>query len=187
MSSFDSTLAVMNNNNNNNNNNDHDHRTNKEKFYGIYEDIVELISAEQVSATSATNGRSILDAIIESRARVLRLLKDPERRGYFSSNIESSDAFLRSHTGSKVDLVILYADLAGSTHLSTVLDPRDLTTILRILMQEMTIIAVKNHGYILKYVGDATIVYFPIIGNNFSLASNNAISCALNILIVSEL
>ena len=63
----------MNNNNNNNNNNDHDHRTNKEKFYGIYEDIVELISAEQVSATSATNVRSILDAIIESeRSEIIK-------------------------------------------------------------------------------------------------------------------
>jgi class 3 adenylate cyclase len=171
-------------NNNDNNNNNHDYHTSKEKFYGIYEDIAKLISAEQVSAASATNGRSILNAITESRARVLRLLKDPERRRYFSSNIESSDAFLRSHTDSKADLVILYADLAGSTHMSTVLDLRDLTTILQIFIQEMTIIAVKNHGYILKYVGDAVIVYFPIIDNNFSLASNNAISCALNMVLI---
>lgn len=95
MSSFDSELAFMKNDDDNNN---HNYHTNKEKFYGIYEDIANLISAEQVSAASATNGRSILNAIIESRARVLRLLKDSERRRYFSSNIESSDAFLRSHT-----------------------------------------------------------------------------------------
>jgi hypothetical protein len=87
--------------NNDDNNNYQDYHTNKEKFYGIYKDIAKLISAE-VSAASATNGRGILDAITESRARILRLLKDPERRRYFSSNIESSDAFLRSHTGSKV-------------------------------------------------------------------------------------
>jgi class 3 adenylate cyclase len=172
-----------NDNNNNNNNNNQYYHNNKEKFYGIHEDIVKLISAEQGLAAYATNGRSILDAITESRARVLRLLKDPERRRYFSSNIESSDAFLRSHTDSKADLVILYADLAGSTHMSTVLDLRDLTAILQIFIQEMSIIAVKNHGYILKYVGDAAIVYFPIIGNNFSLASNNAISCALNMVL----
>jgi adenylate cyclase len=38
----------------------------------------------------------------------------------------------------------------------------------------------------LKYVGDAVIVYFPIIDNNFSLASNNAISCALNMVRIVE-
>jgi adenylate cyclase len=183
LSSFDSALAVMSNIDDNNNNN-HDYHTSKDKFYDIYADIAKLISAEQVSAASATNGRSILNAITESRARVLRLLKEPERRRYFSSNIESSDAFLRSHTDSKADLVILYADLAGSTHMSTVLDLRDLATILQIFIQEMTIIAVKNHGYILKYVGDAVIVYFPIIDNNFSLASNNAISCSLNMVLI---
>ena len=46
--------------------------------------------------------------------------------------------------------------------------------------------SIKNHGYILKYVGDAIIVYFPIADNNFSLASNNAISCALNMVRVVE-
>ena len=50
--------------------------------------------------------------------------------------------------------------------MSTVLDLRDLATILQIFIQEMTIIAVKNHGHILKYVVDAVIVYFPIIDNN---------------------
>lgn len=184
MSSFDSALAIMDNNDNTN----HGYPTNKEKFYAVYEDITKLISEEQVVAAeaAATNGTGILNAIPESRARVLRLLKDPDRRKYFSSNIESSDIFLRSHTDSKADLVILYADLAGSTHMSTVLDLRDLTAILQIFIQEMTIVAVKNHGYILKYVGDAAIVYFPIIDNNFSLASNNAISCALNMLLIVE-
>ncbi|MDW0282636.1 MAG: adenylate/guanylate cyclase domain-containing protein, partial [Nitrososphaeraceae archaeon] len=164
--------------------NSHYYRTTKEKFYAIHEDIAKLISDEQVAAS--TNGTSIVNAITESKARVLKLLKEPNGRRYFSSNIESSEAFLRSHTESKANLVILYADLVGSTHMSTVLDLRDLAAILQIFMQEMTITAVKNHGYILKYVGDAVIVYFPIIDNNFSLASNNAISCALNMLLIVD-
>jgi class 3 adenylate cyclase len=114
------------------------------------------------------------------------LLKDPNRKKFFTSNIESSDAFLLSHTDSKANLVILYVDLVGSTHMSTVLELRDLATILQIFIQEMSIMAIKNHGYILKYVGDAVIVYFPIVDNNFFLASNNAISCALNMLLVVQ-
>jgi adenylate cyclase len=181
VSSFGSALDVM---DNDDDSNSHYYRTTKEKFYAIHEDIAKLISDEQVAAS--TNGTSIVNAITESKARVLKLLKEPNGRRYFSSNIESSEAFLRSHTESKANLVILYADLVGSTHMSTVLDLRDLAAILQIFMQEMTITAVKNHGYILKYVGDAVIVYFPIIDNNFSLASNNAISCALNMLLIVD-
>jgi adenylate cyclase len=161
-----------------------DYITTKEKFFSIHEDIAKLISEEQVAA--ATNGTSMLNAVTESRARVLRLLKEPNKRKYFSLNIESSDVFLHSHTHSKANLVILYADLEGSTHMSIVLDLRDLTAILQIFVQEMSVTAIKNHGYILKYVGDAVIVYFPIINNNFSLASNNAISCAMNMVLIVE-
>jgi adenylate cyclase len=181
VSSFGSALDVM---DNYDDSNSHYYRTTKEKFYAIHEDIAKLISDEQVAAS--TNGTSIVNAITESKARVLKLLKEPNGRRYFSSNIESSEAFLRSHTESKANLVILYADLVGSTHMSTVLDLRDLAALLQLFMQEMTITAVKNHGYILKYVGDAVIVYFPIIDNNFSLASNNAISCALNMLLIVD-
>jgi adenylate cyclase len=158
--------------------------TDKQKFYAINQDIAKLIDEEQLAA--ATDGTSILSAITECKARTLRLLRDSNRKEYFPSNIESSDAFLRSHTHSKANLVILYADLVGSTHMSTVLELRDLTTILQIFIQEMSIMAIKNHGYILKYVGDAVIVYFPIVDNNFSQASNNAISCALNMVLVVE-
>jgi adenylate cyclase len=161
-----------------------DYITTKEKFFSIHEDIAKLISEEQVAA--ATNGTCMLNAVTESRARVLRILKEPNKRKYFSSNIESSDVFLHSHTHSKANLLILYADLEGSTHMSTVLDLRDLTTILQIFVQEMSVTAIKNDGYILKYVGDAVIVYFPIIDNNFSLASNNAISCAMNMVLIVE-
>jgi class 3 adenylate cyclase len=158
--------------------------TRKQKFYAVNQDIAKLIDEEQIAA--ATDGASILSAITECKARALRLLKDPNKKEYFSSNIESSDAFLRSHLEYKANLVILYADLVGSTHMSTVLGLRDLATILQIFIQEMSVIAVKNHGYILKYVGDAVIVYFPVKDNNFSLASNNAISCALNMVLVVE-
>jgi adenylate cyclase len=162
----------------------YDHPTRKEKFYAVHQEIAKLIAEEQMAA--ATDGTSILNAVTECKARVLRLLKDPNRKKFFTSNIESSDAFLLSHTDSKANLVILYVDLVGSTHMSTVLELRDLATILQIFIQEMSIMAIKNHGYILKYVGDAVIVYFPIVDNNFSLSSNNAISCALNMLLVVQ-
>jgi adenylate cyclase len=186
LSGSNSALAVMDSNHDDDGDDSksNDYPIHKEKFYAINQNIAKLIDEEQIAA--ATDGTSILSAITECKARALRLLRDPNRKENFSSNIESSDAFLRSHLDSKANLVILYADLVGSTHMSTVLGLRDLTTILQIFIQEMSVIAVKNHGYILKYVGDAVIVYFPIIDNSFSIASNNAISCALNMALVVE-
>ena len=185
MSGSNSALVVMDDNHDDNDESKgNDYPTLKQKFYAINQDIAKLIDEEQIAAVK--DGTSILSAITECKARALRLLKDPNRKEYFSSNIENSDAFLRSHLDSKANLVILYADLVGSTHMSTVLGLRDLTTILQIFIQEMSVTAVKNHGYILKYVGDAVIVYFPVKDNNFSLASNNAISCALDMVLVVE-
>jgi hypothetical protein len=76
--SFDSALDVM---DNDDDSNSHHYRTTKEKFYAIHEDIAKLISDEQVAA--ATNGTSIVNAITESKARVLKLLKEPNGRGTF--------------------------------------------------------------------------------------------------------
>lgn len=61
----------------------------------------------------------VLKVIAESRARVTKALKQESKQ--FHSYLESSDEFLRSHLGSRVRLVILYADLVKSTHMSMML------------------------------------------------------------------
>ena len=105
----------------------------------------------------------------------------------FHSYLESSDKFLRSHLGSRVHLVILYADIVNSTRMSTVLPLEKLTTILQIFAQEMTVVVANNHGYILKYVGDAIIVYFPVdTAVDFNVSSERAVVCALQMLLVVE-
>jgi adenylate cyclase len=156
-----------------------DNDINDEKFSVITPEITQLILEEQTEISNA----HILKIITESRARILKLLKSHNK--HFFSNIESSDAFLRSHVDSKIHLIILYIDIAGSTYLSTVLPLSDLTTILQVFTQEMTIVIVNNYGYVLKYVGDAIIAYFPV-DDNFYLASRNAICCALNMLTIVE-
>jgi hypothetical protein len=47
-----------------------DHPTRKEKFYAVHQEIAKLIAEEQMAA--ATDGTSILNAVTESKARVLR-------------------------------------------------------------------------------------------------------------------
>ena len=103
-----------------------DNDINNEKFSVITAEITQLILEEQAEISNAY----ILKMITESRARILELLKS--RNKHFFSNIESSEVFLRSHVDSKVRLIILYIDVAGSTHLSTLLSLSDLTTILQV-------------------------------------------------------
>ena len=78
-------------------------------------EIRELMLEEQTSMTDV----QVLKVIAESRARVAKALKQESKQ--FHSYLESSDEFLRSHLGSRVRLVILYADLVKSTHMSMML------------------------------------------------------------------
>ncbi|HET7147529.1 MAG TPA: adenylate/guanylate cyclase domain-containing protein [Candidatus Nitrosopolaris sp.] len=144
-------------------------------------EIRELMLEEQTSMTDV----HALKVIAESRARVAKALK--EESIVFHSYLEGSDNFLRSHLGSRIHLVILYADIVNSTRMSTVLPLEKLTTILQIFAQEMTVVVANNEGYILKYVGDAIIVYFPVpTASEISVSARRAVMCALHMLIVVE-
>jgi class 3 adenylate cyclase len=51
----------------------------------------------------------------------------------------------------------------------------------------MTVVVANNCGYILKYVGDAIIVYFPIdSAANLSMSIRKAVLCAMDMLIVVD-
>lgn len=156
-------------------------RIDRIEISNIPTEIRELMLEEQTSMTEV----QVLKVIAESRARVAKALKHESKQ--FHSYLERSDEFLRSHLGSRVRLVILYADLVRSTHMSMMLPLEKLTTILQIFAQEMTVVVANNHGYILKYVGDAVIAYFPVdVADDFNVSSKNAVSCAMNMLVVVQ-
>jgi class 3 adenylate cyclase len=99
---------------------------------------------------------------------------------------------------SKINLVILYVDLVGSTRLSMMLPIDRLTVIIRAFTQEMFLMVSTYGGYVLKYIGDAVLAFFVVqeqdlenyaddsnsprvdsSDNNMSyLQCNNAINCA---------
>ncbi len=71
--------------------------------------------------------------------------------------------------------------------MSMVLQLEKLATILQIFAREMTVVVANNHGYILKYVGDAIIVYFPVTAAvDLNVSGKRAVLCALHMLIVVE-
>jgi adenylate cyclase len=84
---------------------------------------------------------------------------------------------LLQHTMNVSSLVIMYADLVGSTNMSMTLPVDKMVTITRAFTHEMTSTVRIYGGYVLKYVGDAIIAFFPS-GYNKLLVCDNAVQCA---------
>ncbi len=104
-------------------------------------------------------------------------------KDYFQNNYEhykyndKSEAFLQSLEKDKQRFVILSIDLKGSTKLSQELSSEDNSKIISLYLREMTLLVDKFRGFVLKYVGDGLIAYFP--EPNFIGMNDNAIYCAL--------
>ena len=112
-----------------------------------------------------------------------RLWKALKRRYQYDVSLERGQEYLLNHVSSKIPLVIMYADLVGSTNMSMTLPADKLTTIIRAFTYEMSQVIYSHEGYVLKYVGDAVIAFFPASYNKL-LACDRAVQCAKSMLTV---
>ena len=94
---------------------------------------------------------------------------------YHHLAITRSNKFLRRNDSKKMKMFVLFVDLGGSTKMSSELSPDSLAKIIRIFSQEMAYVIESYGGFVLKYVGDSVIGYFPA---NDSLSARNSIFCA---------
>ena len=106
-----------------------------------------------------------------------RIIKTLEQDLQVEVTSEPSRRFLSRHVNKKIPLVILIADIAGSTELSLKIPTHKLANMIQLFAQEMGIIVNKYNGYVLKYVGDSIIAFFPA-EFDASKACYNAITCA---------
>ena len=120
--------------------------------------------------------------VAQTQERLSRALK---RRYQYESNLKPAQDFLINYINSKIPLAIMYADLVGSTKLSMTLPVNKMVTILRAFLNEMSYIVQSHEGYVLKYVGDAVIAFFPSIYNKL-LACDVAVRCAKSMITVIE-
>jgi adenylate cyclase len=116
----------------------------------------------------------------ETRERVRRTVK----AGTFFS-AESSDELLRENLNSKLKLIVLYVDLVGSTMMTRSLPVAQLALLVQTFTQEMSFTVSRFNGYVLKYVGDAIIAYFPADAN-YNVRCNAAINCSYAMIRVLE-
>jgi len=142
----------------------------------IPDEIMDVL-LEEVSSVRVVDTQTY---IAETQARVWKALK---RGLQFETTLERSNNFLRKHVNSKLKLVVLYADLVGSTKMSTTLPVDKLATIIQTFSQEMSFSINNFDGYVLKYVGDAVIAYFPA-DVNYYMACDTAVNCTSSMITV---
>jgi len=88
-----------------------------------------------------------------------------------------SNRLLSSQSEQNMTTVILFVDIVKSTNLATTLPPDEMSSLIRVFSQEISILISKHSGFVLKYAGDAAIAFFPI-SNNAEDVCQNAVRCA---------
>jgi adenylate cyclase len=102
------------------------------------------------------------------------------------ASIKHGQKFLLNHVSSKIPLIIIYADLVGSTTMSMTLSIDKLVDVIRVFAHEISHVIDSYGGYVLKYAGDAVISFFPGRVNNIDkyLASDTSVECGKSIIYV---
>ncbi len=93
--------------------------------------------------------------------------------------VDGSEEFLQTLAANELEFAILSVDLVGSTKLSTTVEPKVYTRLIKTLLTEMGSVVPKFNGYVLKYAGDGIIAYFP--APSFITKNDLALDCALTL------
>jgi len=144
----------------------------------IPSDIIDIIT-EEVSSNRIVDTQTYIS---QTQARVWKALKAGLQ---FEATLDKSDGYLRRHVNTRKRFVVLVADLVGSTRMTRTLPIDRLATIIQTFSQEMSFAVSNFEGYVLKYVGDAVIAYFPS-DTNFYMAADTAMNCARSMLTILQ-
>lgn len=126
---------------------------------------------------SASNEIEIFDLKTLVHLRQDRLWSAIKERYRYNTSIKRGQDYLIRHVDTNVPLVVMYADLVGSTKMSMTLPIEKLVTVIRAFSHELSSVIESLNGYVLKYAGDAIIAFFPS-GFNKYLTCDNAYRCA---------
>ena len=145
-------------------------------------------NVDKINMRPSKNNEQLLDPetiILETQKRVWGALK----KGYeYSGIVDESEQFLRKNVFSKLDMVVLYVDLVGSTTMTLELPAEKIAIIMSSFSQEMAAVIRQYHGYVLKFIGDCVIGYFVSDEDDIyrTGAADDAVSCAKSIVSVIQ-
>jgi ferritin-like metal-binding protein YciE len=97
------------------------------------------------------------------------------------TSIRRGQNFLLNHISSKIPLIIMYADLVGSTTMSMTLPVEKLVAIIRAFTHELSHVVDSYGGYVLKYVGDAVISFFLAVSTTTMTTNISRVVRQLNV------
>jgi class 3 adenylate cyclase len=97
---------------------------------------------------------------------------------------DKSEDFLHSLNHDEMTFVILCIDIIGSTKMSEELPLEQNSKIIQVFSKELAAIVDAYHGFVLKYVGDGLIAYFP--EPNHLGMEDNAVDCAVTMKFLVE-
>jgi adenylate cyclase len=124
-------------------------------------------------------------AILDSRPIYTSITRTLEGGAQVDLSTESCKRFLKRNVGKRMDVVVLYADVDGSTKMSLQLSDRQFARIIQVFAQEMSLVITNHEGYVFKYVGDAVIALFPV-RDNVKKVCGDAIHCSKTMIGVLE-
>ena len=171
--------------------NNHDEEDTKEK---ILERMIDRNNNNTRSNTdtytnrntiSSIDNRIIYDLQTLLSQRQERLWSVLHERYQYNISIKRAQDFLLNHVDSKLSLVVMYADLVGSTKMSMALPVEKMAKIIKAFSHELSSVVESYNGFVLKYVGDAVIAFFPS-GFNKYLSCDIAFQCAKSMINVIE-
>ena len=139
----------------------------------------ESVLKRMMSGNSSGNvkQKELIDLETQSKQRQDRFWNALKERYQYDTSTKHGQDYLLNYVSSKISLIIMYADLVGSTKMSMTLPVDKLVTIIRAFSHELSSVVENYDGYILKYVGDAVIAFFAP-GSNIYLTYDKAIRSA---------
>ncbi|MGB8134460.1 MAG: adenylate/guanylate cyclase domain-containing protein [Nitrososphaeraceae archaeon] len=162
------------------------HQEKKQKTSDSITDMImgnSYLNSKTSTSTSLPTGFEVVDTttlVSQTQNRMQKALNDHYR---YDSSLKDSQGFLFKYVNSRLSLVIMYADLVGSTNMTMTLPVDKMVTIIRAFTYEMSSTVRSYGGYVLKYVGDAVIAFFPS-GYNKLLACDKTVQCAKSMITV---
>lgn len=124
---------------------------------------------------------NITDYIQIQIPKIRQFLTDDQSTYEFK---DKSEEFLQSLNNDELTFVILCIDIVGSTKLSEQLSLEQNSKIIQIFSKELAYVVDAYHGFVLKYVGDGLIAYFP--EPNHLGMEDNAVDCAVTMKFLIE-
>ena len=101
-----------------------------------------------------------IGVLLGHRRKMLAAIPKFAGAGPVTPHREASSEWNRGHEAERRQLTVMFADLVGSTALSTRLDPEDLRVVIAAYHKCVAHTARRFDGFVAKYMGDGVLVYF---------------------------